>query len=166
MSLEQVPHLEDLQDRYRFYIMNPRTTEGVEYSLWIQEEEYEYQILSSNTGGFEVFSSRYKDVGDGIEPTEEFFLLLGRATHEAMCYTPGTYFNSHVFETDHFERTAQSIYDGKVREYEAYAACVLSHHFTAGEQWIPEFEPMIRWADQFTEFDIPLLVKHEGGEQA
>ncbi len=79
---------DELRERYRFYIMNPQYQNGVEYSLWVQEDEFEYPVMCSNTGGFVTFNSRHKTVGDGIKPTEEFVDLLGLAFHEAMCFTP------------------------------------------------------------------------------
>jgi hypothetical protein len=141
-----------LQDRYRFYIMNPPHQRGVEYSLWMQEEGYEWPILSSNTGGFATFLSREKTVGDGIEPTEEFLNLLGLAFHEAMCFMPDIYFRD-----DHFERRYMSIYDDKPREYEVWAAQVLLNWMVTGEKLIPEFEPLARWAGKHTEFGVPVL---------
>lgn len=141
-----------LQDRYRFYIMNPRYTEGAEFSLWIQEDDYEYPVLSSNTGGFATFSSRSKTVGDGIEPTEAFLNLVGLGFHEAMCFVPEIYFRG-----DHFERRYLSLYDGKPRTYEVWAASVLIDWLATGRQEIPEFEPLAHWAGAHSKFGVPAL---------
>jgi hypothetical protein len=142
----------ELQDKYRFYIMNPPYKKGVEYSLWMQEDDYEWPILSSNTGGFVTFSSRHKTVGEEIQPTEEFLNLLGLAFHEAMCFMPDIY-----FENDHFERRYLSIYDDRPREHEVWAAHVLLNWMLTGRQEIPEFELLARWAGKHTKFGVPVL---------
>jgi len=67
----------ELQDRYAFYIMNPAHEPGAEYSLWIREGDVEYPVVNSNTGGFVTFNSRFDEIGDAIELTEEFFYLIG-----------------------------------------------------------------------------------------
>jgi len=142
----------ELQDKYRFYILNPAYQKGAEYSLWMQEDDYEWPILSSNTGGFVTFNSRHKTVGEGIQPTEEFLNLLGLAFHEAMCFMPDIY-----FENGHFRRRYLSIYDDRSREYEVWAAHVLLNWMITGEQEIPEFEPLVQWAEQHSKFDVPVL---------
>lgn len=154
---------DDLKDRYQFYIMNPRHTRGVEYSLWIQADDREYPILSSNTGGFATFASRDSDVGDGIEPTDEFLTLLSVACHEALSAIPHLYWDdSREFALDYMD-TAESVYDGKVRRYEAWAAEVLAQQFTMGDELIPELEPLAQHAASYSEFDLPIL--HGDGDE-
>lgn len=141
-----------LQRRYRFYVMNPAHSQGVEYSLYFHDGESEWPILSSNTGGFVTFNSRLTSVGDGLEPTDEFFTLVGLGFHEAMCFMPDIYLRD-----DHFERRYMSIYDEKPREYEVWAAHVLIDWLATGEQEIPEFEPLAKWASEHSEFGVPVL---------
>ena len=142
---------QELQDRYRFYIMNPQYTEGVEYSLWIQEDDVEYPVLSSNTGGFPTFNSRSQTLGDGLEPTEEFLDLLGWGFHESQCFMP------HIYFPDQFRETANMIYDGKPREYEAWAAHILIDWMNTPGTVIPELEPLAEGAGEWTEFSVPVL---------
>ena len=148
---EYQERLDELREQYRFYIMNPEHKQGVEYSLWIVEDEYEYPILSSNTGGFPTFNSREQTVGDGIKPTREFLRLVGVGAHEAMAFMPS------IYGRVQFQDTVESIYDGKRREYEAWAAHVIINWMTTGEQMIPEFRPLVEFAATHTEFGIPVL---------
>jgi hypothetical protein len=143
---------EELQWRYQFYILNPARQPGVEYTFHVQEGGFEYPVMSSNTGGFTTFNSRHKSVGNGIRPTKEFLSLVGFGFHEAMCFMPDIYFRD-----DHFDRRVQSIYDGKPREYEVWAAQVLIHEFVAGDMLAPEIEPLAEWAGTHTEFGVPVL---------
>lgn len=146
----------DLQGRYQFYVMNPAYEKGVNYSLWVQEDDYEYPVMNSNSGGFVTFNSRHKTIGDGIVPTEEFLSLVGYGFHEAMCFMPPIY-----FQDDDFERLYQNIYDGKPREYEVWAAHVLVRYFTGSGELMPELEPLAEWANKHTKFGMPIL-----GEEA
>ena len=145
---------EELRERYRFYVLNPSYTKGVNYSLWIQEGGDEYPVINSNSGGFTTFNSRSKDIGDGLKPTPEFLSVVGFGAHEAMCFMPDIYFRG-----DHFERLYNGVYDDKPREYEVWAAHVIVHWITLGDQLFPELEPLARWADKHTEFGIPILAK-------
>lgn len=147
----------DLRDRYTFYIMNPPSERGVEYSLWIREADadgtrYEFPIMSSNTGGFTTFHSRHETVGDGIRPSEEFFTLLGLGFHEAMCFMPHSYFQGGQFET-----TYRSIYDERPRYFEVWAAQILISNFALADEVIPELEPLAEWAGSHTKFGVPAL---------
>lgn len=143
---------EEIQERYRFYILNPAWIRGVEYSLWIQEDDVEFPVLSSNTGGFPTFNSRDTTIGQGIKPTREFASLVAYGAHEAMCFMPSIYFRE-----DHFKRLYNNIYDEKTREYEVWAAQVIVDWMLTDDQLIPELEPLARWADRHTEFGIPIL---------
>jgi len=144
---------QDIKDKYRFYIMNPEHTNGVEYSLWVREDGYEYPVVSSNTGGFTTFNSREETVGDGIKPTDEFCELVGLATHESLCFMPNIYWG----DNEHFMRTVDIVYDGKMRQYEAWAAEVLAQQFVMSEDLIPELKPLAEHASTYTEWDIPIL---------
>ena len=146
----------DLRDRYRFYITNPAYTKGVSYSLWIQEDDCEYPILHSNTGGFTSFNSREKTVGNGIEPTEEFLDLLGIGFHEAMCFMPDSYFGG-----GRFEESYTSLYGGKPRHYEVWAAHAILKHIILNEEIIIELEPLAQWAGEHTEFSVPALENYK-----
>jgi len=140
-----------LKDRYRFYIMNPSHSRGVEYSLWVTGEEGEFPVVNSNTGGFVTFNSRSEEVGDALELSDEFYTLLGVGFHEMMCFTPPTYFETR------FEESYESIYDGKAREHEVWLAHILLDWMAAGEQVIPELRPLAEWANKHTEFGCPVL---------
>jgi hypothetical protein len=151
-----------LQERYAFYIMNPDQTKGVEYSFWIREGEYEYPILSSNTGGFATFTSRHDSVGDHIKPTVEFLSLVGYGVHEAMSFMPDLYFQTSSIPSmsgsNHFKRTVERTYDGKEREYEVWTAELLIQQFTMSEGLVvPELRPLAVWASKHTEFGVPAL---------
>lgn len=140
-----------LREKYRFYIMNPAAKRGVEYSLWVREDGYEYPALTSNTGGFPTFCSRSTTIGDGIQPTEPFLDLVAYGTHEALSFMPSVYFESHG---DKFHDLAESLYDGKIREYEVWAAQILIRWMTLGETQMPEVDPLVAWADKHTEFNV------------
>lgn len=142
-----------LQENYRFYVMNPEHTRGVEYSLWICTENGEYPIISSNTGGFPSFYSRSPDVGDGLEPTDAFLDAVWMGAHEAMSFTPTTY-----FEGDYFQQTLDVAYDGKPREYEGWVtATLVDWMVNPNDEPILELKPFVRWADAHTEFEIPMM---------
>lgn len=143
----------ELQDLYTFFISNPAHTNGVNYTFWIDQGGYEFPVISSNTGGFATFNSESKEVGDGLEPTEEFFELVAYSTHEAMAFTPPTYFQS----DRKFLDLADNMYDGKVRDYEAWTANVIAHRLTMPGECIPELEPLAQWANHHTDFGIPFL---------
>lgn len=147
--------LDDLQERYAFYIMNPAREKGVEYSLWVREDDAEFPVINSNTGGFVTFNSRSEEVGDALELTEEFFMLVGFGFHEAMCFIPPIYFRD-----DHFARRVDSIYDGHPRNHEVWLAHILIDWMCREGQTIPELRPLCEWASGFTEFGMPRL----GGE--
>jgi len=158
-----------LQDRYRFYIMNPKHTKGVEYSFWVREDEYEYPIISSNTGGFATFSSRHDSVGEHIKPTDEFLALVGYGTHEAMSFMPDIYFReSSIPGMDggsHFEKSVKRTYDGKEREYELWTAELLIRQFTMSDDLVmPELKPLAVWASKHTEFGVPALSDQDNDE--
>lgn len=146
---------EEVRQRYYLYVMNPARESGVNYSLFVVEGEYEYQVLSSNTGGFTTFNSRSKSFGDGLEPTDEFLDLVGYGVHEMMSFTPAAY------TSDDFMQLAEDIYDGKIREYEVWAAETLVRQFVLGEELIPELESLARWSSKFTNFSVPILNKEE-----
>lgn len=141
----------ELSEKFRFYIMNPAHSKGVEYSMWVVDGEYEYPVMSSNTGGFVTFNSRHDTVGDHLEPTDEFLDLVGMAFHEAMSFMPPVY-----FQNGRFHDTAESVYDGAPRKYELWAAGTLVEYLsTPADEAIPELEPLAEWAGSFTEFDVP-----------
>lgn len=143
---------ERLQGQYRFYILNPASTEGVNYSLWVLDGDHEYPVMQSNTGGFVTFNSKDRSIGNGLQPTAEFLELVGVGFHEAMCFTPRLY-----FEGDHFERTVDMVYDGAERDYEVWAAAHLIREFALGSMLAPELEPLAEWAGWQTEFGVPVL---------
>lgn len=142
---------QELKDTYRFYVLNPAHTPGVSYSLWVQEGGREHPIMQSNTGGFTTFNSKDTDVGDGIEPTDEFLRLVGCGFHEAMAFMP------HLYMEQQFSESVEMWYDGKPREYEVWAAANLIQQFTMGERLFPELEPLAKFADRHSEFDLPVL---------
>lgn len=145
----------EIQNTYRFFIANPHHTPGVNYSFWIRDDNMDFPVIESNTGGFTTFNSRDTGIGDGIEPTREFIDLVGIGFHEAMCFTPATYFAN---DSDHFHTTVDMVYDGSVREYEAWCASELVKHMVIGNNTsIPELAPLYVWSDIHTEFGCPAL---------
>lgn len=164
---------DDLQDQYRFSILNPAQVPGQSYSLWYRYDDDDEQLaLNSETIGRATFYSRDNDIGEAIEPTEEFLTLVWMATHEAMCHTPLSYFSEgpiigdpDIDYSSHFEKTAYGVYDDKPREYEVWAAQVLSDYFlTAKNTVTPELRPLAQWADKHTEFQVPALHGDGSGE--
>lgn len=150
---------EQLKEKYSFFINNPSSENGVEYSLFISTDDgKEYPILSSNTGGFITIYSHHDDFGDPIELSTEFFRLLRWATHEALSFMPNLYFERHE---DEFYELAEDIYDGKEREFEVWLAYVLASQFTMGETLSEELRPLAEYTDEFTEFDVPILVEND-----
>lgn len=164
IELLEQDHLEDsqydearelLSQRYAFYITNPAGIEGYEYALWYTHPDGdEFPFLQSATLGWPVFASRDTDVGDGYEPTEDFFNLIAYAVHEAMSFTPVSYWEHQL---DKFERLADEMYDGKRRHYEYWAAFHISRRMTLAPDCCPEARPLALWANQHTDFGVPIL---------
>jgi len=155
-EIDHAEQYDRLKERYAFYVMNPRHTKGVEYSLWVRTDGGdEYPILSSNTGGFATFNSRHDEVGDALEPTEQFLDLVGMAFHEAMVYGPAPFFRQMRFRD-----TANRIYNDAPREYEVWVGNVLVDWMCSEGEMIEELRPLCEWAASFSEFGMPRL---EGG---
>ena len=152
--------VQELQERYAFYLLNPARKPGVEYSLWVRADDGEFPVINSNTGGFVTFNSRSDTVGDALELTEEFFHLVGFGFHEAMCFMPDIYFRD-----DHYDRRYASIYDGAPRKHEVWLAHVLIDWMCRPGQMVPELRPLCEWASEFSEFDMPRLGE-DGGASA
>jgi len=145
-----------LKDQYQLYIQNPSSHQGVSFSLWYQTPDYEYPVLNSNSGNFPVFSSRHKTFGDGIEPTDEFFSLIGIGFHESMSFMPHIY-----LEGEHFNRTVQNVYGNKTRQHEIWIAHTLINWLASAQEPIPELRPIAQWANRHTEFGVPCLSQNQ-----
>lgn len=151
-DFDREQRIEELQERYAFYLMNPAQHEGVNYSLWYLDEHGEFPIIQSNTGGFTTFNSRSTNFGDALDLTSEFFNLVAFGLHEAMCFMPDIYFRG-----DHFERLYESIYEGKPRKHEVWAAHTIIAWMAGDDEVIPELRPLVEWAADHTEMPVPVL---------
>jgi len=138
---------------YNFYIMNSDYTPYYGYSLWVNNEGTEFQVIQSNSSQSTQFNSTTMGVGNAIQPTEEFFHLVSEGFR--MLVSHGIISNRFINED--FRELAEEIYGGKTRDYEIWcASSLIGWMFSDGNDWIPELEPIVEWTNRSTSFDVPI----------
>lgn len=90
--------IEAMQEAYGLFelsVTDPRGTERVNYTLWV-EDGGDFPVINSQTAGVAGFHSQSTDIGEDNRdtPSEEFFDLVGTGFHEAMSFMPDIYFHS------------------------------------------------------------------------
>lgn len=143
-------YTEAIRNLYSAYVLE--IEDRVSYSLWYDEGEYEYEVLSSSSLGNPEFKSRDKDVGEPTELSEYFFTALGYVFHEQMVFTPPAY------TPEQAEETMNVFYDDDIPDHENWFIWTLTTRFAGPSDNFPrELVPLARYCGRHTEFSVPAL---------
>lgn len=140
---------EELQRAYRFHLLNPAYTNGVQYSLWISppEVEGEYSVLTHSRGHITVLNSRHAEIGDPIPITDECWDVLAEYVHQAVCHAPELELG--------MGRETVYVRDRLDRHYEQWLVHQLARQLILAEECVPELWPIVRWAQSHTGMAVP-----------
>lgn len=147
---------EQLKDRYRFHISNPRHAQSVGFSLWQQTENGERPVLQ-NTGGLDVFQSASTGIGNPIQPSDTFFDAVSMTHHWLMCLMRGV-------DPDEIDEQIEMLYgEGQVTDHERWAIHHLVAHLHPPDGVIPELADVRDYVDSCTEWGTPEVMEATDG---
>lgn len=145
---------DDLRDAFKFFITNPASTPGVAISMYVQNGDTEFPVLTT-TGTLTSFSSASPKVGadDAIRPTKHFFPTIAHTHHWLMCLMNGV-------DRDEINEQIEIFYpNGKAPAHERWAIHYIVSHFHPPGEIIPEFRDLHRFVDAHTDWGLPEVME-------